>query len=118
MLTPSVAANPSPAHGPGEEARPATGLRRAFRRPLPLAFLILAVLGWLAAAYFFWRAPDGQESQRTAPAGHSEDQSTKAVTDAEQKLATTRSALSATTRLRDEAAQSLQEVRVRSAGVG
>ena len=35
---------------------------------------------------------------------------------AQQQLATTQSALSATTRLRDEAAQSLQEVRDRSAG--
>ena len=118
MLTPNMAANPSPAHGPSEEVRPATGYGREFRRPLPLAFLILAVLGWLAAAYSFWRAPDGQESQGKAPAGHSEVEATRAVTEADQKLATASSALTATIRLRDEAAQSLQEVRERSAGVG
>ena len=98
--------------------RPATGYGREFRRPLPLAFLILAVLGWLAAAYSFWRAPDGQDSQEKAPAGHSEVEATRAVTEADQKLATASSALTATIRLRDEAAQSLQEVRERSAGVG
>ena len=113
-----MAANPSPAHGPSEEVRPATGYGREFRRPLPLAFLILAVLGWLAAAYSFWRVPDGQESQEKAPAGHSEVEATRAVTEADQKLATASSALTATIRLRDEAAQSLQEVRERSAGVG
>ena len=118
MLTPNMAANPSPAHGPSEEVRPATGYGREFRRPLPLAFLILAVLGWLAAAYSFWRAPDGQESQGKAPAGHSEVEATRAVTEADPKLATASSALTATIRLRDEAAQSLQEVRERSAGVG
>ena len=87
--------------------------------PLPLASLILAVLGWLAAVFLFWQQPDGQERQQSSPVEHSENQE-KALTEVnatQQKLATAQSALSATTRLRDEAVQALQEVRGRSAGV-
>ena len=92
---------------------------REFKRPVALALLFLAVVGWLAAVFSFWHQPDEQAQQRPAPVEHSEDQE-KALTEGnatQQKLVTAQSALSATTRLRDEAAQALQEVRDRSAAV-
>ena len=119
MLTPGTAANPSWAHESNGQSGFGTRIVREFKRPIALALLFLAVVGWLAAVFSFWYQPDGQEQQRPAPVEHSEDQE-KALTEAkatQQKLATAQSALSATTRLRDEAAQALQEVRDRSAGV-
>jgi hypothetical protein len=119
MLTPGTAANASWAHEPNGQTGFGTRIVREFKRPVALALLFLAVVGWLAAVFSFWHQPDGQEQQRPAPVEHSEDQE-KALTEAnatQQKLATAQSALSATTRLRDEAAQALQEVRDRSAAV-
>jgi hypothetical protein len=120
MLTPSTAANPSWVHDPSPQSGgPATRMGREFRRPLALALLILAALGWLAAVFSLWRQPDAQERQRTTTVEHSEDQERilSEVKIAQQKLATAQSALSMTLRLRDESAQGLQEVRERSAGV-
>jgi hypothetical protein len=120
MLTPSTAANPSGVHDPSPQSGGlATRMGREFRRPLALALLILAALGWLAAAFSLWRQPDAQERQRTTTVEHSEDQERilSEVKIAQQKLATAQSALGMTLRLRDESAQGLQEVRERSAGV-
>ena len=120
MLTPSTAANPSWVHDPSPQSGGlATRMGREFRRPLALALLILAALGWLAAAFSLWRQPDAQERQRTTTVEHSEDQERilSEVKIAQQKLATAQSALGMTLRLRDESAQGLQEVRERSAGV-
>jgi hypothetical protein len=116
MLTPGTAANPSWADEPNGQTGFGTRIVREFKRPVALAYLVLAVLGWLAAALAFWHQSVGQE--QTAQVEHSGDQQ-KSLTEvkaAQQHLATTQSALSATIRLRDEAAQSLQEVRDKSAG--
>jgi hypothetical protein len=69
--------------------------------------------------FSFWHQPDGKDGKRAAPVEHSNSQANALteVNETQQKLATAQSALSATTRLRDEAAQALQEVRDRSAGV-
>ncbi len=119
MLTPVAAANPSWMHEPNGHTGLGTKIVREFKRPAALALIFLAVVGWLAAVFFFWNQPDGKESQRAAPVEHSEDQgkTLTAANETQQKLATAQSALSATTRLRDEAAQALQEVRDRSTGV-
>jgi hypothetical protein len=91
----------------------------ASKRPVQRAYVILAALGWLAAGFFFWHQSIGREPPPTPPAAQGEDRA-KAETEAnttQQKRATAQSALAVTTRLRDEAAQALQEVRERSAGV-
>lgn len=119
MLTPGTAVNPSWAHEPSGHTGFGTRIVREFKRPVALALLFLAVVGWLAAAFSFWHQPDGKDGKRAAPVKYSNSQATALteVNETQQKLATAQSALSATTRLRDEAAQALQEVRDRSAGV-
>src|SRR3954470_22827109 len=94
-------------------------MTREIKKPLALAFLFLAILGWLAAALSFWNQPDGHERPRTAEkeVGEDQDNALAQVNAAQQKLGTVQSALSVSTRLRDEAAEALQEVRARSAQV-
>jgi hypothetical protein len=98
---------------------PAPGMVGEIKKPLTLAFLFLAILGWLAAALSFWNKTNGYERPRTAEieVGEDHDKVLAQVNAAQQKLATVQSALSVTTRLRDESAEALQEVRARSAQV-
>jgi hypothetical protein len=88
-------------------------MAREFKRTAPLVLLILAILGWSAAALAFWHRSDGQELPQPAPVVRSEDQD-KSLTEISTKA---QSALSMIIRLRDEAAQAFQEVRDRSAAV-
>jgi hypothetical protein len=94
-------------------------MTREIKRPLTLAFLFLAILGWLAAALSFWNQSNGHERPRTAEieVGEEQDKILAQGNAAQQRLATVQSALSVTTRLRDEAAEALQEVQTRSAQV-
>jgi hypothetical protein len=90
----------------------------ASKRPVHRAYVILAVLGWVAAGFSIWYQSIGHESPQPAPVAQGEDRekAETGVDATQQKLATAQSALAATIRLRDEAAQALQEVRERSAG--
>jgi predicted nucleic acid-binding Zn-ribbon protein len=94
-------------------------MTREIKKPLTLAFLSLAILGWLAAAFSFWNQSNGHERPRTAEkeVAAEQDNVLAQVNAAQQKLATVQSALSVTTRLRDEGAEALQEVQARSAQV-
>ncbi len=105
-----------------DEPSAAEGLSRQAasvpKRPVPRAYVVLAALGWLAAGFSFWHQSIGREPPPTPPAAaHGEErETTKTEVDAtQQKLATAQSALAATTRLRDEGAEALQEVRERTA---
>jgi hypothetical protein len=71
-------------------------MEREFKRPAPLVLLILAILGWSAAALAFWHRSDGQELQQPAPVVRSEDQdkSLTEISTTQKKLAKAQSALS------------------------
>jgi hypothetical protein len=117
MSTPGPAPNVSVVHEPSAPNGLNPQKAPATKRPVPRAFVILAALGWLAAGFSFWHQSIGREPPPTPPAPLREDRE-KAKTEvnaAQQKLATVQSALAVTSRLRDEAAQALQEVRERSA---
>jgi predicted nucleic acid-binding Zn-ribbon protein len=91
----------------------------AAKHSAPRAYVILAILGWLAAGFSYWHQSIDKEPPPTPPVASGEDREKveTEVNPTQQKLATTQSALAITTRLRDEAAQALQEVREISAGV-
>jgi hypothetical protein len=103
--------NEPSAPGLNPQAEPAS------RRRVPRAYVVLAAVGWLAAGFSFWLQSIGRELPSQPPAVRVEDREKAGIelNATQQKLASAESALVATTRLRDEAAQGLQEVRERTA---
>jgi hypothetical protein len=95
MLTPGTAANPFWVHEPIGHKSFGTRIVREFKRPVALALLFLAVVGWLAAVFSFWHQPDGKDGKRAAPVEHSNSQANALteVNETQQKLATAQSAL-------------------------
>ena len=85
----------------------------------PRAYVVLAALGWLAAGFSLWLQSIGPEPPQPAPTVQGGNRATpeSKVSATQQSLATARSALAVTTRLRDEAAQALQEIRKKTAEV-
>src|SRR5262245_37392618 len=118
MSTPGPAPNVSLVHEPSAADGLNPEMAAGSKRPVSRAYVILAALGWLAAGFSFWHQSTGQEPPPTPPAAQGEDRekTETEVKATQQKLATAQSALAVTTRLRDEAAQALQEVKERSAG--
>ena len=118
MSTPGPAPNVSLVHEPSAPDGLNPQAVPDSKRAVPRAYVILAALGWLAAGFSFWLQSIGHEPSPTPPAVLVEDRekAESQVEATQQKLATARSALAVTTRLRDEAAQALQDVRERTAG--
>jgi hypothetical protein len=118
MSTPGPAPNVSLVHEPSAPDVLNPQAVPDSKRAVPRAYVILAALGWLAAGFSFWLQSIGHEPSPTPPAVLVEDRekAESQVEATQQKLATARSALAVTTRLRDEAAQALQDVRERTAG--
>ena len=114
MSTPGTAPNVSLLHEP----RAPDGLNPrtapVSERPVPVFYVLIAALGWLAAGFSFWHQSTGQAPPPTPP-GEEREKAEFEVNATKEKLATARSALAVTTRLRDEAVQALQEVREGSA---
>jgi hypothetical protein len=118
MSTPGPAPNVSLVHEPNAPDGLNPQAVPDSKRAVPRAYVILAALGWLAAGFSFWLQSIGHEPSPTPPAvlGEDREKAESQVEATQQKLATARSALAVTTRLRDEAAQALQDVRERTAG--
>src|SRR5262245_15771331 len=117
MTTPGTAPAVSLIDEPRAPDGVTPAVERAARRPVPRAQVVLAAAGWLAAGLAFWLQSIGREPPPTPPAVHVEDREKAGIelNATQQKLASAESALAVTTRLRDEAAQGLQEVRERTA---
>ena len=86
----------------------------AFKRPVSRAYVILAALGWLAAGFFFWLQSIGQEPPRAhcgrAERGPGDAQSRSPQHNGSSQQPSRHSRRRAI-RLRDEAAEALQDIR-------
>ena len=119
-MSPSgTAADPPDVQEPKAHTGPLDKRARELKRRGPFVLVILTILGWSAAAFAFLHRFDDQEQHQPTAVLNSEgqDRSLTVVSTTQQDLARTRSALSMTTRLRDRAAQALQEVMASSAVV-
>lgn len=72
--SPGTAADPPDVQGQNAHTGLVSKIARELERPTPLVALILAILGWSAAAHAFWNRFDGQRQQQPTPIVYNEDQ--------------------------------------------